>query len=101
LIHRSVFEHLTRPWFYYDYSGAEEGGKNWTRTTEDINFCKKARAAGIRIFVDTTICSPHIACDTPAVDQEYWRAYVAEHGYEEGKLSSVEEVIRDGEKVEA
>lgn len=94
LIHRSVFEHLERPWFYYDYSGYD--GPDWTRPTEDVNFCKKARAAGIRLFVDTTVCSPHIPSDTPAVDEGFWRDYVKQHGYD-GPLRSVEEIIKDGE----
>ena len=94
LIHRSVFEHLTRPWFFYDYSGAEEGGKDWVRMTEDINFCRKARAAGLRIWVDTTVCSPHIPSDGPAVDEAFWRDYVAKHGHG-GELKNIEEIIGD------
>lgn len=95
LIHRSVFEHLERPWFFYDYTGAAEGGPGWRRPTEDINFCKKARAAGIRLFVDTTVCSPHLPSDAPAVDEEYWRRYVEEHGHD-GPLKSIEEIINNG-----
>ena len=94
LIHRSVFEHLKRPWFFYDYTGAEEGGKDWVRKTEDINFCEKARAGGIRIFVDTTVCSPHIPSDGPAVDEAYWRSYVDKHGHG-GAVRSIEEIIEN------
>ena len=96
LIHRSVFETLKRPWFYYDYSGAEEGGKDWVRPTEDLMFCRKVREAGIRIYVDTTTCCPHIASDVPAIDEAFWRRYVEKHGYS-GETKRIEEIVKNEE----
>ena len=98
LIHRSVFEELTRPWFYYDYTGAEEGGRDWIRPTEDIMFCRKARAAGIQLHVDTTVCSPHIPSDTPAVDEAFWRAHVEKVGYDR-EPQAIEDIINE-QKIE-
>lgn len=56
LFRRTCFEKLARPWFYYDYS--RSGEDLWP--TEDMTFCQRAREAGLRIFVDTTLVSPHV-----------------------------------------
>jgi hypothetical protein len=56
LVHRSVFEQLAPPWWGYDYGRASEG----VYPTEDMYFCYLCREAGIRLWVDTTISSPHI-----------------------------------------
>jgi hypothetical protein len=56
LFRRRCFEVMRAPWFTYDYQYAAEG----TWPTEDIAFSKAARAAGLRIFVDTTLISPHL-----------------------------------------
>jgi len=54
LIHRSVFEeHIEWPWFELKYAGGGYPG-------EDVNFCAKCRAAGIKIYADTTVQSPHL-----------------------------------------
>jgi GT2 family glycosyltransferase len=49
LIRKKVFQELPYPWFFYrgDYS-------------EDIMFCKEARKAGYRIYVNTTLDIGHV-----------------------------------------
>lgn len=55
LISRAVFERLPKPWFAFDYSRAAEGA--WPG--EDIWFCRRCMEAGIPIWVDTGVVSPH------------------------------------------
>lgn len=57
LIHRSIFEQLPPPWFFYDYS---DMGEDMSRHTEDIGFCRLVRAAGIKIYCDTAVITPHM-----------------------------------------
>jgi glycosyltransferase involved in cell wall biosynthesis len=49
LIRKKVFRELPHPWFFYggDYS-------------EDIMFCKEARKAGYKIYIDTTLDIGHV-----------------------------------------
>jgi GT2 family glycosyltransferase len=56
LIHREVFEAVGGPWFEYE---------RWRRTglksvTEDVPFCRRARAAGFRILTDTRLVCGHV-----------------------------------------
>ena len=44
---------------------------------EDIHFCRKANAAGIQIYCDTTTTSPHLIARL--VDEETFRNYVAQN----------------------
>lgn len=53
LIHRRVFEKLEKPWFKWT-EGWEKGG-----VSEDFYFCEKAKQAGFRILVDTSILCKH------------------------------------------
>jgi len=57
LIAREVFERLPKPWFAFDYRGAADG--QWPG--EDIWFCESCRQAGIKVWVDFTCVSPHLA----------------------------------------
>ena len=57
LFRRRCFEILPPPWFIYDYQYVI---REDTWPTEDVTFCKEARKAGLRIFVDTTLESPHL-----------------------------------------
>jgi hypothetical protein len=68
LIHRSVFETTPFPWFRYGYEVQSALGwpdcslEDVTRTnspSEDMEFCKLAKAAGHKIYVDTAFHSPH------------------------------------------
>jgi GT2 family glycosyltransferase len=47
LVHRDVFAAIEPPWFKFEGGG------------EDLYFCRKARAAGFRILVDTTVHTGH------------------------------------------
>jgi hypothetical protein len=73
LVHRSVFEQLDPPWWGYDYGRAAEG----VYPTEDMYFCYLCREAGIRLWVDTTISSPHII--TNVVTEDVYRSWLQSH----------------------
>ena len=75
LIHRSVFEKVSKPWFYYDYSRINDPG--WVRPTEDVGFCRKARAADIKIYCDTSIITPHLRAVT--VNETTYRTWCETH----------------------
>lgn len=53
LIHRSVFERVPWPWFAPDYEAGWYG--------EDLSFAVKCRAAGISLWVDPCVVSPHMS----------------------------------------
>ena len=53
LIHRVVFDMIPWPWFELTYKDGHYAG-------EDVTFCNKCRAAGIKIYSDTTVQSPHL-----------------------------------------
>lgn len=74
LIAREVFEQLEPPWFFNPYVGVWEN--RWPG--EDTGFCTKCREAGIDMWVDTTVTSPHI--NDYLVDETMYRAYQKEHG---------------------
>jgi hypothetical protein len=73
LFRRRCFEVLPKPHFTYDYVEAAEGF--WP--TEDIGFSMRARAVGLRLFVDTTLVSPHLF--EGEVDDKTCRSYIAAH----------------------
>lgn len=91
LVSRCVFGMIERPWFFYDYEGAQEKKTDFVYPTEDIGFCKKVRAAGIEIYLDTTIVSPHARPGW--VTEEHYRLYCAAHDAEEkDEITDVERV---------
>jgi GT2 family glycosyltransferase len=51
LIRKEVFEKIERPYFVYD------------TTSEDMNFCKKAKKAGYEIYVDTGLEIGHLSSE--------------------------------------
>lgn len=55
LIDMSVFDDMEFPWFEFSKT------KTGKPIGEDINFCHKSRAAGRRVFVDTSIKVGHLA----------------------------------------
>jgi len=71
LINRTVFEDLTPPWFENDFSMWETG----YYAGEDTVFSRRCREAGIRLFCDPDVTSPHI--DYHTVKEETWRSYYA------------------------
>lgn len=73
LIAREVFETIPPPWFTNDYSQAWRDA--WPG--EDIGFSKLCNKAGIKMWVDCTVTSPHIA---PAIiDNRNWEAWKAKN----------------------
>ncbi|MBU2040092.1 MAG: hypothetical protein KKH95_13180 [Gammaproteobacteria bacterium] len=75
LINKKAFDIIERPWFFFDYEGVKEKKGDFVYPGEDIGFCKKARAAGIEICLDTTVASPH-AC-TSWVNENTYRSHCA------------------------
>ena len=57
LVDLEVFKELQYPWFYFDYALAKPGAM-WEG--EDTGFCRRCEAAGIGIWCDTSINSPHL-----------------------------------------
>lgn len=66
MIARSVFETIPRPWFEYTYAFAADD----LYPAEDLDFCVKARNAGIDIYADGRITSPHLG--ELAIDEATW-----------------------------
>lgn len=74
LVHRAVFERIgDPPWWAYDY-GQAAGGRF---PSEDLYFCYLCREAGIRLWVDTGITSPHLIDNV--VTEAVYRAWIAQH----------------------
>ena len=73
LISREVFEKLELPWFYNIYDKVWDDA--WPG--EDIGFSRKCKDAGISMWCDVTVTSPHI---TPAgIDEKSWRKWLEKH----------------------
>lgn len=53
LVHRRVFDALEHPWF--QHGTTPDGG----HISDDQYFTRKAKAAGFKIFVDTSVAMPH------------------------------------------
>lgn len=64
LIRRNVLEALDAPWFEL---GDREGDGN--RVSEDVHFCRKAKAAGFNVHVDMAVRLGHIA---PVTIWQHW-----------------------------
>lgn len=73
IIARECFEAFGPPWFDMDWSGAADG----SYPGEDTCFSQKASKAGVKLWVDPTICSPHLKVDK--VDRAYHERWVREH----------------------
>jgi len=58
LIRMDVFLDVPEPWFEFAEAPEDKGGG---LVGEDIGFCYKARAAGYKIYVDTTIKTKHMS----------------------------------------
>jgi hypothetical protein len=70
LIDRRVFETIEPPWFTYDYDSALKD--HWPG--EDISFSRRCREAGIPLYCDTGVTSPHMIDGT--VTETTFRAYM-------------------------
>lgn len=67
LFDMQVFRKMPRPWFKFRHLETGEG------IGEDIGFCSDLKAAGYKIFVDTTIPSGHLT--TLCVNEKTYRLY--------------------------
>lgn len=92
LISRKVFERIEPPWFVNDYSRVWED--RWPG--EDIGFSKKCNAANIKLYVDTTLTSPHMI--DGFVDESSYRAYLEDNQH---RAIPVEEFKRQREDAAA
>jgi hypothetical protein len=81
LVHRSVFEELPEPWFFYEYP--EDRGESWPGV--DMAFSRLCREHDIDLWVDTTTTSPHLI--DSYVDESTYRSYLAQN--EERIIESV------------
>lgn len=77
LIHRSVFTQIEPPWFWFDSSHYWED----YFPGEDVWFSHLCKKAGIQMWVDPEVRSPHI--NEQLIDENAWRKYFAEHGIED------------------
>ena len=66
LFNMAIFEKIEEPWFKVEVN--PEG-----RTGEDVYFCMKAKEAGFRIFVDTSIEVDHLT--TIAINRSLYEMY--------------------------
>lgn len=73
LISREVFEALPLPWWAYTYDSVDDN----IFPSEDLWFSHLCREAGIKMWVDTTVTSPHIILNI--VDGDTFRRYIDEH----------------------
>jgi hypothetical protein len=70
LFNMDVFKKMPAPWFKFR-PNPDPDKVGWVG--EDIGFCSDMRAAGYRIFVDTSVPSGHLS--TLEVNHETWRLY--------------------------
>ena len=76
MIHRSVFETMTPPWFQYRYDHYSKG----FNSSEDIIFCRRVRAeTTFKVWVHTGIISPHLMVVGLADDKLYREWLEDEH----------------------
>lgn len=78
LIAREVFERLPEPWWAYTYQDVEHN----VFPSEDMWFSHLCRENGIKMWVDTTITSPHIIMNI--VDEDTFRRWVADNPHQIG-----------------
>jgi len=71
-IKRWVFDRVPYPWFTYK----DEPGDNFI-VSEDIVFCRACERAGIQVYCDTGIITPHL--DITEIGDRTWEDYVRAH----------------------
>lgn len=92
ILARECFEAFGPPWFDMDWSLAWAGAY----PGEDTCFSRKAKAAGIQLWVDPTICSPHLTMDV--VDRTYHERWVKEHPEELANCGDHDEITIDKDR---
>jgi len=85
MIRRSVFTTVKYPWFMTSWGIANKGVMFWG---EDTGFCRNAEEAGIDIYLDQRIRSPHMAGDR--CYPEEWRQFPKVGGFGQGDPLSQE-----------
>lgn len=77
MIRRSVFERLAFPYFWH---GTTDDGY----VAEDTHFCELLTAAGIPIYVDTTVCLGHMLVGNvlPEYQHGHWQRKAQLHEWE-------------------
>src|SRR5262249_15007235 len=70
LAHRTVFERVEWPWF--SHGSTPDGG----HVSDDAYFTRKARAAGITLYVDTSVTLAHmtVMAVEPRFEDNKWFA---------------------------
>lgn len=59
-----------RPWFLY-----EDDGEGWPRVSEDVPFCRRAKACGVPILFDPTVKCGHVT--STIIDERFHKRYQA------------------------
>jgi GT2 family glycosyltransferase len=72
-----------RPWFTY-----EDDADGWPRVSEDVPFCRKAKAAGFPILLDPTVSCGHAT--TQVIDERWHRRYQQSHAASRADVRVVE-----------
>jgi predicted O-methyltransferase YrrM len=70
---REVFEIFGPTWFGYDYDRVNLN----IYPSDDTSFSQRAQAAGIKLWCQPTLCSPHLFMEK--VDHEYFNKWLHEH----------------------
>lgn len=86
-IAREVFEQLEPPWFFLDYSKVMDDV--WPG--EDMGFSQLCRDAGISMYVDSELTSPHLI--DAVVDENSYRLYIKEKGLGSISLDSIKKDV--------
>lgn len=73
LISREVFEKLPKPYWAYTYEKVQEN----IYPSEDMWFSFQCREHGVKLWVDTTVTSPHLILNL--VDEDTFRRYLADN----------------------
>ena len=68
-----IFERVPLPWWAYTYESVEEN----IFPSEDMWFSHICRQNGVKLWVDTTVTSPHLIANL--VDEDTFRRYIAEN----------------------
>lgn len=73
IIPSKIFENIEYPYFPITYT---EDGEKVYREGEDLGFCKKAKNAGFKILVDTSLRCTHLGVDKMDDDKLPWFDYI-------------------------
>lgn len=81
MVKRRVFEALDPPWFVH---GEDEQGNH---VTDDVFFCRRARAAGFEVHVDTAVWLGHMNVMTVSPDYDNgWQTVMRVGNHDVGRI---------------